>query len=125
MHSAGKSSIEEQLAQYRLRKKKEETHKSVKKRFWELIWSAMSVMRNSSTASASESSSSADEQQPKEHSDAKVNIVAFNLSVYLSFYVSISLYISIHLFIFISVHIFIFIFISTNIYICIYIYIYL
>lgn len=71
MHSAGKSSIEEQLAQYRLRKKKEETHKSVKKRFWELIWSAMSVMRSSSTASESESSSSADEQQPKEHSDAK------------------------------------------------------
>ncbi|XP_063605735.1 SAYSvFN domain-containing protein 1-like [Penaeus indicus] len=71
MHSTGKSSIEEQLAQYRLRKKREEGYKSVKKRFWELLCSAMSVMRSNSTASEAESSSGGDEQQPREHADVK------------------------------------------------------
>ncbi|XP_037788766.1 SAYSvFN domain-containing protein 1-like [Penaeus monodon] len=71
MHSTGKSSIEEQLAQYRLRKKREDSYKDVKKRFWELLCSAMSVMRGNSTASEAESSSSVDDQQPREHSDVK------------------------------------------------------
>lgn len=91
MHSTGKSSIEEQLAQYRLRKKREDSYKDVKKRFWELLCSAMSVMRGNSTASEAESSSSVDDQQPREHSDVKVNIVALNMSVCWSFYESVYL----------------------------------
>lgn len=104
MHSTGKSSIEEQLAQYRLRKKREDSYKDVKKRFWELLCSAMSVMRGNSTASEAESSSSVDDQQPREHSDVKVNIVALNMSVCWSFYESVYLwmYISINLSVYVS-----------------------
>ncbi|XP_042886684.1 uncharacterized protein LOC122262656 [Penaeus japonicus] len=74
MHSTGKSSIEEQLAQYRLKKKKEETYKDTKKRIWELLWSMMSFMRSNSTVSdsgTSNSNSSAEEQKSEHRSDIK------------------------------------------------------